>query len=147
MAPRRACAAARLLLPGVLDIATALTPVAATGIAVIMLLAMGFHACRKEPSAIAFNALLLILAAIVMWGRFMPPRLLTGPSPPTAALRTATCAGPPTGRGRHVFRPGFDAVSNPYGALVADSLQEIADEILTERELFGLGRSTGPTAA
>ncbi|MGW4985327.1 DoxX family protein [Streptomyces mirabilis] len=147
MAPLRACAAARLILPDALDIATVLTPVAATGMAVIMLLAMGLHARRKEPSAIAFNAVLLILAAIVMWGRFRPQRLPTSPSPPTAALRTATCARPPTGRGRHVSRPGFDAVSNPYGALVADSLQETADKILTERELFSLGRSTGPTAA
>lgn len=33
---------------------------------------MGFHARRKEPSSIAFNAVLFIPAAIVMWGRFGP---------------------------------------------------------------------------
>ncbi|MFJ9908317.1 hypothetical protein ACIRVK_36570 [Streptomyces sp. NPDC101152] len=30
------------------------------------------HARRKEPGAIAFNAVLLILAALVAWGRFGP---------------------------------------------------------------------------
>lgn len=61
-----------LILPGAFDIATVLTPLAATGLAVIMVLAAGFHARRKEPAAIAFNAVLLILAAVVMWGRFGP---------------------------------------------------------------------------
>ncbi|GGN44397.1 DoxX family protein [Streptomyces fuscichromogenes] len=65
-------AALGLILPGALDIATVLTPLAATGIAVIMILAMGFHARRKEPSGIAFDAVLLIVTATVMWGRFGP---------------------------------------------------------------------------
>ncbi|MCK9905135.1 DoxX family protein [Parafrankia colletiae] len=64
-----------LILPGAFDIATVLTPLAATGLAVIMVLAMGLHARRKEPAAIAFNAVLLILAAVVMWGRFGPHTL------------------------------------------------------------------------
>ncbi|KOG26154.1 DoxX family protein [Streptomyces viridochromogenes] len=61
-----------LILPGAFDIATVLTPLAATGLAVIMVLAMGLHARRKEPQAIGFNALLLIVAAVIMWGRFGP---------------------------------------------------------------------------
>ncbi|MFD7608121.1 DoxX family protein [Streptomyces mirabilis] len=61
-----------LILPAAFDTATVLTPLAATGIAVIMGLAMGFHARRKERQGIAFNAVLLILAAVVMWGRFGP---------------------------------------------------------------------------
>ena len=61
-----------LILPGAFDIATVLTPLAATGLAVIMVLAMGVHARRKEPQAIGFNAILLIVAAVVMWGRFGP---------------------------------------------------------------------------
>ena len=61
-----------LILPGAFDIATTLTPLAATGLAVIMVLAMGLHARRKEPQAIGFNAILLIVAAIIMWGRFGP---------------------------------------------------------------------------
>ncbi|SQD97395.1 MULTISPECIES: DoxX family protein [unclassified Parafrankia] len=64
-----------LILPGAFDIATVLTPLAATGLAVIMVLAMGLHARRKEPAAIAFNAVLLILTAVVMWGRFGPHAL------------------------------------------------------------------------
>ena len=49
-----------------------LTPVAATGLVAIMALAAITHARRKEPSAIAFNAVLLVLAALVAWGRFGP---------------------------------------------------------------------------
>ncbi|WP_329535230.1 DoxX family protein [Streptomyces sp. NBC_01450] len=55
-----------------MNMSPVLTSLAATGIVVIMVLAMGFHARRKEPSGIAFNAVLLIVAAIVMWGRFGP---------------------------------------------------------------------------
>ncbi|MEU2042286.1 DoxX family protein [Nocardia niwae] len=61
-----------LILPGAFDIATVLTPLAATGLAVTMVLAMGLHARRKEPQAIGFNAILLIAAAVIMWGRFGP---------------------------------------------------------------------------
>ncbi|MEV0640968.1 DoxX family protein [Streptomyces sp. NPDC050619] len=61
-----------LILPGAFDIAAVLTPLAATGLAVIMVLAMGVHARRKEPQAIGFNAILLIVAAVIMWGRFGP---------------------------------------------------------------------------
>ncbi|MET8776913.1 DoxX family protein [Nocardia sp. NPDC004654] len=61
-----------LILPGAFDIATVLTPLAATGLAVIMVPAMGLHARRKEPQAIGFNAILLIVAAVIMWGRFGP---------------------------------------------------------------------------
>jgi alkanesulfonate monooxygenase SsuD/methylene tetrahydromethanopterin reductase-like flavin-dependent oxidoreductase (luciferase family) len=49
----------------------------------------------------------------------------------------------PTGRGWHVSRADFDAVSSPYGALVAGSPQEVIDKILTEHELFGLDRFLG----
>ncbi len=30
------------------------------------------HAKRREPSAIAFNAVLLIASALIAWGRFGP---------------------------------------------------------------------------
>jgi uncharacterized membrane protein YphA (DoxX/SURF4 family) len=65
-------AALGLVLPAAIGIATVLTPLAATGLAVIMVGAMGVHARRKEPQAIAFNAVLLIAAALVMRGRFGP---------------------------------------------------------------------------
>ncbi|MEU1729441.1 DoxX family protein [Nonomuraea sp. NPDC005692] len=42
-----------------------LTPLAATGLAVIMVLAALARARRKEPAAIAMNALLFLLAAFV----------------------------------------------------------------------------------
>jgi MFS family permease len=61
-----------LILPGALDIAPVLVPLAATGIAVIMIGAIITHARRKEPQAIGFNAILLIVAAVIMWGRFGP---------------------------------------------------------------------------
>ncbi|MFF4357638.1 DoxX family protein [Streptomyces sp. NPDC001604] len=67
-----AAAALALILPAALDFATVLTPLAATGLAVLMVLAMGYHARRKESMPIGINALLLILAALVMWGRFGP---------------------------------------------------------------------------
>jgi uncharacterized membrane protein YphA (DoxX/SURF4 family) len=63
-------AALGLILPAATGIAPVLTPLAATGLALIMLLAAITHARRKEPSAIAFNAVLLVLAAFVAWGRF-----------------------------------------------------------------------------
>lgn len=68
----QSAAALGLILPAAFDIAPVLTPLAATGLGVIMVLAMALHARRKEPGAIAFNAVLLILAAVVMWGRFGP---------------------------------------------------------------------------
>lgn len=37
-----------------------------------MVLAVRVHARRKEPGAIATNAVLLALAVLVAWGRFGP---------------------------------------------------------------------------
>ena len=65
-------AAIGLILPAATGIAPVLTPLAATGLAVLMVLAAITHARRKEPGAIAVNAALLILAAVVAWGRFGP---------------------------------------------------------------------------
>jgi uncharacterized membrane protein YphA (DoxX/SURF4 family) len=60
-----------LLLPAITGFLPWLTPLAAAGLALMMLLAIGFHASRREPPAIGFNAVLLILAAFVAYGRFM----------------------------------------------------------------------------
>jgi len=65
-------AALGLILPAALDIAPVLTPLAASGLVIIMVGAIATHAKRKEPSAIAFNAVLLIAAAAIAWGRFGP---------------------------------------------------------------------------
>jgi uncharacterized membrane protein YphA (DoxX/SURF4 family) len=61
-----------LILPGVLDIAPVLVPLAATGLAVLMLGAAITHARRKEPQSVVINAVLLILALVVAIFRFGP---------------------------------------------------------------------------
>lgn len=61
-----------LVLPGVTGIAPVLVPFAATGLVVAMLGAMVIHARRREFAYLALNALLLVMAAMVAWGRFGP---------------------------------------------------------------------------
>lgn len=65
-------AAFGLILPAVLDLATALVPLAASGLVVLMAGAAITHARRKEGQAIIINVILLVLAAVVAWGRFGP---------------------------------------------------------------------------
>jgi uncharacterized membrane protein YphA (DoxX/SURF4 family) len=65
-------AAIGLILPALTGIAPVLTALAAVGLVVIMLLAMNTHRRRREWSGIGVNAVLLVLAAIVAWGRFGP---------------------------------------------------------------------------
>lgn len=65
-------AAIGLILPAALDIAPILVPLAATGLVLIMIGAIVTHARRKETPVIGVNAVLLILAAVVAWGRFGP---------------------------------------------------------------------------
>jgi uncharacterized membrane protein YphA (DoxX/SURF4 family) len=60
-----------LLLPAITGILPWLTPLAAAGLALIMILAIGFHASRREPQAIGINAVLLLLATFVAYGRFL----------------------------------------------------------------------------
>ncbi len=61
-----------LILPAALDILPVLVPIAATGLALVMVGAAFTHARRREPQAIAVNLVLLALAAFVAWGRFGP---------------------------------------------------------------------------
>jgi uncharacterized membrane protein len=61
-----------LILPAVFDVATVLVPIAATGLALIMLGAAVTHARRKESQMVVVNVVLLLLAALVAWGRFGP---------------------------------------------------------------------------
>ncbi|EEP69784.1 DoxX family protein [Micromonospora sp. ATCC 39149] len=65
-------AAIGLILPAVLDIAPILVPLAALGLVLIMIGAIVTHARRKEYQAIGMNVVLLLLAAVVAWGRFGP---------------------------------------------------------------------------
>ena len=61
-----------LILPAVFDVATVLVPIAATGLALIMLGAAVTHVRRKESQMVVVNVVLLLLAAFVAWGRFGP---------------------------------------------------------------------------
>lgn len=65
-------AALGLILPAVTGIAPILTPLAATGLAVIMVLAAIYHARKNEWSKIGVNVLIFALAVVVAWGRFGP---------------------------------------------------------------------------
>jgi len=64
--------AAGLIVPAAVDVAPVLAPVAASGLAVLMVLAMATHLRRREPSAIAINAVAFVIAVVVAWGRFGP---------------------------------------------------------------------------
>ncbi|MEV1008619.1 DoxX family protein [Streptomyces sp. NPDC049881] len=61
-----------LIVPAATGIAPALTPAAATGLAVLMLLAARAHLRRSESQALPGNAVLFLLAALVAWARFGP---------------------------------------------------------------------------
>jgi hypothetical protein len=60
-----------LILPAVTKIATVLVPLAATGLAITMVLATVVH-LRRGETRIVVNLVLLALAAFVAWGRFGP---------------------------------------------------------------------------
>lgn len=60
-----------LILPAVTRIRPGLTPLAAFGLAIIQVLAMGFHAMRGEMlQVLPFNLVLLGLSLFVLWGRW-----------------------------------------------------------------------------
>ena len=59
-----------LILPALLRIKPILTPIAALGIAVVMLFAIFFHGSRGETSVIGMNIILLLIAVFIAWGRF-----------------------------------------------------------------------------
>jgi uncharacterized membrane protein YphA (DoxX/SURF4 family) len=61
-----------LILPALLDIAPILTPLAAVGLAVIMVGAIITHARRKENQSVVINAVVLVLALVVAIFRFGP---------------------------------------------------------------------------
>ncbi|GAA1435133.1 DoxX family protein [Mycobacterium cookii] len=61
-----------LVVPAALDIAPVLTPLAASGLAVTMLLAAAVHARRKEYPLIGINVVLGGLALFVAIMRFGP---------------------------------------------------------------------------
>lgn len=65
-------AAIGLVVPALTGIAVILTPLAAVGLILVMIGAIATHARRKEyPIAVA-NLVLLLIAAVIAWGRFGP---------------------------------------------------------------------------
>lgn len=65
-------AAIGLIAPPLTGIAPVLAPLAAVGLVLTMIGAAVVHARRGETQGIVVNAVLLILAAVVAWGRFGP---------------------------------------------------------------------------
>lgn len=59
-----------LVLPMLLGIAEFLTPLAALGLAITMVLAAVFHARRGEMPNVIGNVVLFALVAFVAWGRW-----------------------------------------------------------------------------
>jgi uncharacterized membrane protein YphA (DoxX/SURF4 family) len=59
-----------IILPWATGIARVLTPVAAAGFAVIMVMAATVHGRLKEPKNVLGNTGILIVAVLVSWGRF-----------------------------------------------------------------------------
>ncbi len=64
-----------LILPAASRILPILTPLAGAALALVMVLAAGFHLAFNEYSALPINALLAGLAAFVAWGRLSKARI------------------------------------------------------------------------
>lgn len=58
-----------LILPAALRILPVLTPIAAIGIAIVMVLATYYHISNSEPTTA--TVVLFVLAVFVAWGRFL----------------------------------------------------------------------------
>jgi uncharacterized membrane protein YphA (DoxX/SURF4 family) len=65
-------AAIGLVVPAAIDVAPVLVPLAALGLALMMIGAAVVHLRRSEASMLPVNAVFLGLAAVVAWGRFGP---------------------------------------------------------------------------
>ena len=64
-----------VVLPALVRILPALTPLAATGLFLMMALAIPFHISRGESRIISMPVVVAILAAFVAWGRFKAARI------------------------------------------------------------------------
>lgn len=64
-----------VILPSLLRVRPLLTPLAAAGIALLMVLAFGFHFTRGEWTNLLLNLILAALAAVVIWGRTTKVRI------------------------------------------------------------------------
>ncbi len=68
-------AAVGLILPGLTGIMPWLTPLAATGLIIVMVGAMTFHLYRKETSTAAISLVLVAICVLVAYGRIAIIRL------------------------------------------------------------------------
>ena len=59
-----------LVLPAATRIRPSLTPLAAAGLVIVMVLAAGFHVSRGELAAVPVNAVLGGLAGLIAWARW-----------------------------------------------------------------------------
>ena len=64
-------AAIGLILPVLTGVLPWLTPLAAASLVVLMVFAIAFHLRRGERPNIALNAILLVLAAFIAYGRLV----------------------------------------------------------------------------
>ncbi len=58
-----------LILPSVLRILPVLTPIASSGLALIMMLSGIFHYTKGEIQPIAINVVIFLMALFIAWGR------------------------------------------------------------------------------
>jgi uncharacterized membrane protein YphA (DoxX/SURF4 family) len=59
-----------LVLPAAVHVAPILVPLAAIGLVLVMVGAAVVHTRRHEPTNVAVNLVLIVLAVFVSWGRF-----------------------------------------------------------------------------
>ncbi|MEU8921822.1 DoxX family protein [Kitasatospora sp. NPDC048545] len=69
-------AAVGLVLPAVLDIAPVFVPLAAVGLVLLMAGAAAVRARRREYGLVVVDAVYVLLAAFVVWGRLGPESFL-----------------------------------------------------------------------
>lgn len=73
-----------LILPAVTRIQPRLVPLAAAGLALVMVLAVGYHVTRGEFQSLPFNIVLAAIMAFIAYGRWQ-----VAPIPPRNALAAA----------------------------------------------------------
>lgn len=66
-----------ILLPSLLRIKPVLAPLAAAGLAVVMVLAFVYHIVKGEYSVLGINVLLAAIALFVAWGRYKKVPILS----------------------------------------------------------------------
>ena len=125
-----------LVLPMLTGIAPVLTVVAAIGLVLVQILAAGYHLSRGEGSRVPMNAVLLVLAVVIVYGRLAvvpgvaqhaqrPGRLYcyeidrVGPSHGTEGGHGGRSHGTKGGHGGPPLPTGHAGRDAPYGSVGA----------------------------